>query len=135
VFDFPSNPSAGQTVTNGAITYTWDGQKWVVGGSLTTYAIAEGLTGAGTNQSTALLLNADFNVVTSCPAGAGFKYNASFKQQVVLNNDPSHVASVYPPAGAKINGQAVNAPFVMGMNGARVTFTAGASPGTQIYAG
>ena len=29
-FDFPNSPTLNQTVTNGAVTYLWDGTKWIV---------------------------------------------------------------------------------------------------------
>jgi len=31
MFDFPSDPIAGQIVTFGAATYTWNGYAWLIG--------------------------------------------------------------------------------------------------------
>ena len=41
-FNFPANPSVGDQVTNGGVTYTWDGYKW----NTTTAPFSVGATGA-----------------------------------------------------------------------------------------
>ena len=41
-FNFPPNPSVGDQVTNGGVTYTWDGYKW----NTTTAPFSVGATGA-----------------------------------------------------------------------------------------
>ena len=41
-FNFPPNPAVGDQVTNGGVTYTWDGYKW----NTTTAPFNVGATGA-----------------------------------------------------------------------------------------
>ena len=98
--------------------------------------VVDGLTGAGTNQATALQLDAWVNVIASAPANTGFvlQTDISAGTVVVQNMDAVNNATVYPPVGAQINGLGTNVPFVIGSNGARISFST-SSPSTQWYAG
>ena len=92
-------------------------------------AVQEGVTATGTNQATAYALAAQTTEVISCPAGAGVGLNPNVVAGTltVQNDDPANTLNVYPPPGAQIQFGgtllAVNAPFVMGANGARINFS------------
>jgi hypothetical protein len=107
---------------------TWTGPTEVI-------PVQEGLVGTGTGQSTALLLPAYVNEITSAPPGTAFILNpnigsgASFGvgTQAVQNDDPANPAVIYPPLGAYIIAGgtvlAVNTPFVLGPAGLRQSFS------------
>lgn len=52
MFDLPNSPTTGQTVTNGGITYRWDGAKWVSAatayGPSSTTPLMDGVANVGT---------------------------------------------------------------------------------------
>ena len=78
------------------------------------YATSDTLSSIGTTQPTALVLTADWNNVTTV---GGFGSNngvllpaLTAGQMVwVFNNDPANNLNVYPPSGASITYQSVNA--------------------------
>lgn len=72
------------------------------------------ITAAGSNQSTALGLTSQDNVITSCPSGAGVLVSASWLGAwvTVLNKSGAN-CNVYPPSGAAWNTLAVNAAAVL----------------------
>lgn len=62
--NFPSTPTINQTVTVGASTYTWDGQRWIV-------SISAGATGpTGTQGATGSTGPAGATGLTGSPGGA-----------------------------------------------------------------
>ena len=75
------------------------------------YATANALASAGTTQATALVLTADWNNVTTVASGTGVLLPALTQGQMVwvFNNDPAQNLNVYPPIGASITYQSVNA--------------------------
>ena len=123
----PSPPSAGF----GAPT-TWSSGGIIIGPPS---IVATDLVGVGTNQATALPLQAFVNIVSSAPTGTGFilPANAGSGVFVVQIDDPTNNGTVYPPVGGQINSLGVNAPFIIGSMGGRINFSTN-SPATQWYA-
>lgn len=102
---------------------SWTSGATVLGPAIA--AVQAGLTGTGTNQATALLLTAQTNVASSVPTGTGFILSGEIISGTIVfqNDDTANTAAVYPPLGARINGLAVNAPFIVGFFGARISFS------------
>ena len=75
------------------------------------YATSNTLSSIGTTQATALVLNADWNNVTTVASGTGVLLPSLTQGQMVwvFNNDPAQNLNVYPPIGASITYQSVNA--------------------------
>lgn len=75
------------------------------------YTSANTLSSAGTTQATALVLTADWNNITTVASGTGVILPALTAGQMVwvFNNDPANNLNVYPPSGASITYQSVNA--------------------------
>lgn len=75
------------------------------------YSAAGTLSSLGTTQATALVLTADWNNVTAVASGTGVTLPALTAGQMVwvFNNDPANNLNVYPPNGASITYQSVNA--------------------------
>jgi hypothetical protein len=75
------------------------------------FATADALSSIGTTQTTALVLAADWNNVTTVASGTGVLLPALTQGQMVwvFNNDPANNLNVYPPIGASITYQSVNA--------------------------
>jgi len=117
---------------------TWASGATVFGPAIT--AVATGLVGTGTNQGTALPLPAQTNIFSSAPAGTGSILNGSIVSGtiVVQNDDLANNLLIYPPVDAVIVAGgvalAVNTPFVLGPQGAKISF-ATQSPATQWTAG
>jgi hypothetical protein len=76
-----------------------------------TFTTSDVLSSTGTTQATALALISDWNNVTTVTAGSGVLLPAlTMGQQIwVFNNDPANNLNVYPPSGASITYQSVNA--------------------------
>jgi len=121
----PPSPGFGTTIT-------WTSGAVVVGPfSL----VATGLIATGTNQATALLLQAITNVISSAPSGTGARLPVSVVSGTIIvqNDDQSNNATIYPPLGAQINALGVNQPFIVGSTDGRINFSTN-SPTTQWYA-
>src|ERR1039458_6226286 len=75
------------------------------------YTPSDTLSSTGTIQATALALTADWNNVTTVASGTGVLLPALTAGQMVwvFNNDPANNLNVYPPSGASITYQSVNA--------------------------
>ena len=117
------------------IPIVWTPEAVVFGAPFSNVAI--NLTAVGTNQATALPLLAFVNEFASAPTGTacilpavGF-LSGTF---TIQNNDPANNLTVYAPIGAQINNQAVDAPFIVGSLGGRISFSTN-NPTTQWVAG
>ena len=113
---------------------TWASGATVFGPAIA--AVANGIVATGTNQATAFPLQAQTNIVASFPTGTGVILNAAIVSGtlVVQNMDPVNDGFVYPPSGAQINSLGTDVPFVIGPDGARISFSTQSS-GTQWEAG
>lgn len=84
--------------------------------------VASGLTAAGSNQGTALLLSADVNEITTTAASTGVRFPdatvCSPGDSIVVYNGGANSLSVYPATGESINAGATNAAFAVA-SGAR----------------
>lgn len=91
--------------------------------SLATANVNTGLVGAGTNQATALQLNADWNEFDSVPSGSGALLSAlqQGQTQIVFNDATANAILVYPPPGGTINQLATNQAFSVAAN-SKATF-------------
>lgn len=72
-----------------------------------------GLTAAGTNQATALVLPSDFNVITTAAASTGAilpatSVNIQLTDTIIVINHGASAITVYPPVGGVIGTTAVN---------------------------
>lgn len=103
-------------------------------GGLATLGVATVVSAAGTNQSTATLLTANVNIITSISANQGVKLSGSAPLQIVINAG-SVAALVYPNSGATITGGgttlATNAAFTINA-GSSASFACSSS--TACYA-
>lgn len=102
---------------------SWTSGATVLGPAIA--AVQAGLIGTGTNQATALLLTAQTNIADSVPSGTGFILSDEIISGTIVfqNDDPANVAPIYPPNGARINDLSVDAPFIVGFMGARISFS------------
>ena len=75
------------------------------------YATSDTLSSIGTTQATALAITADWNNITTVASGTGVLLPSLTQGQMVwvFNNDPAQNLNVYPPIGASITYQSVNA--------------------------
>lgn len=114
------DPSTG-VLSNDGIQYLLS----LLNAAASTQAIAtieQGLVAKGTNQATALQLNAQWNEVDTVAAGTGVLLsNYGAGQSQVVFNEGANPLNVYPAPGAQINAMAANAPFVLAV-GTRGTF-------------
>jgi hypothetical protein len=80
-----------------------------------TASLTDNITAAGTTQETATALTARNNIVTSVPAlGVGVILSGtSGPQEQEVFNFGGNALTVYPPAGAAIDGGSVNAPITV----------------------
>ena len=127
------------TVAGFGTPLIWTPEAVVFGAPFAT--VATGLLGTGTDQATATPLLAFTNEIASAPGGGGFILPAVGVVSgtfVVQNDDPVNAVLIYPPVGAQIRTAgttlAVNAPFVLGSTGARISFSTN-SPSTLWVAG
>lgn len=72
--------------------------------------IATGVAAAGTIQSTATPLTAEFNQVSTVGAGSGVILATSIGVPTFIWNDGANALLVYPPSGAQINNLGSNNP-------------------------
>lgn len=80
--------------------------------------VGDSLTAAGTTQGTALELTNRVNRITTAAANSGVvlaSQGSAGDTQSVFNGGANAV-KVYPPVGAKINGQATNAAISLAIN-------------------
>jgi hypothetical protein len=86
--------------------------------------VATGLTAAGTNQATGLVLSGanSLQEITTAASGTGAVLpTASTTASVSIINRGANAIVVYPASGASINGQSANTGFTLPVNGA-ITF-------------
>lgn len=79
------------------------------------YTVSTGLTATGASQVDALQLDAEWNTVTTTPAGSGVileAFGVGLTCQVI--NSGAHALEVYPPVGFNIDGGAPNIPYSLG---------------------
>jgi hypothetical protein len=90
------------------------------------------LVGSGTGQSNGTSLSYQVNVLTSAPAGTAFVIPVSNAGQTIeiRNKDTANAASLYPPVGARIDSNAINAPVTLPSGSAVVLVVAST---TQIW--
>lgn len=89
-------------------------------------SVLSGLIATGTDVSTALLLRAWTNLVSSAPPGTSVLLPVDgivSGTVVVQNDDPVNNLAVRPPPGAQINRLAVDAPFYVSAMGGRISFS------------
>jgi hypothetical protein len=113
---------------------TWSSGATVFGPAIA--AVNTGLILTGNSQATALPLLAAVNEISSAPTGTGGILPADIISGtiVVQDFDSSNNAQIYPPVGAQINAQAINAPYIVSSAGGRISFST-QSPLTQWFAG
>lgn len=88
----------------------------ITGGTLSGFlgmTTAQGLTGTGTNQVTATLVQTQVSVISSAPSGTGFRLPLVADVGVLgpielQNRDAVNPATVYPPVGGQIDGFGTN---------------------------
>lgn len=74
----------------------------------------QGITAAGTNQSTATLLTTKINDVTTTASGTGVRLPpATVSDYITVINHGANPLNVYPATGETVEGGATNAPFVL----------------------
>jgi hypothetical protein len=104
--------------SNGVPTKTW----WLVFravwsrtglGSGVPNQVDNSLSGAGTTQATAPVLNVDWNEVLTTPVGSCVSLLSlqPGQSQTVYNGDGANSLNVYPPIGWKIDALGANAPY------------------------
>jgi hypothetical protein len=89
--------------------------------------------GTGTGQSSGTLINKQYVVTQSAPAGTAFVLPTAAQVNLLApisfkNADPVNNATVYPPVGGQINNLGVNQPRVVG-SGNTVVFIPGSTTG------
>jgi hypothetical protein len=78
---------------------------------VTTAWVAASVTAAGTTQATATLLAKQMNIVTTVPSGSGVIVPASpLNVPFQIANRGADTLLIYPPVGAQLETNAVNAP-------------------------
>ena len=75
----------------------------------TPYAVADNIASGGASQATATVLTADWNNVTAVGGGVLLPSLTAGQMVWVFNNDPAINLTVWPPVGASITYQSVNA--------------------------
>lgn len=97
---------------------------------------ALGLAATGTNQGSALALTAAYNEVTTTPASTGVIFTPTTVSnsggEFKIFNRGANTLNVYPPSGAAIDNNSVNAAVTLAAN---VTGTYTMVSDTQIYSG
>lgn len=79
-----------------------------------TSTVDTGLTATGTNQATALQLNAQWNEVDTAAAGTGVLLESLQQgQSQTVSNQGANNLNVYPPPGFQIDALGENAPYVL----------------------
>ena len=79
---------------------------------------ATGISAAGTTQGTATVLTAAVNFVGTVAAGTGviLPANSTAGDGILIYNGGANPLKVYPTTGAKVNGLATNAGFILATN-------------------
>ena len=112
-----------------AFALSFDGYQFLLNllnqatSSLASATVDTGLVGAGTNQATALQLNADWNEFDTVPVGSGALLSAlqPGQTQIVFNDAVANAILVYPPPGGTINQLSENQAFSIAAN-SKATF-------------
>jgi hypothetical protein len=134
VTTFVSSANSSVLVTNSAGAPTWNTalpQNFFVPNPLN--SVATNVTATGTTQSGAAILRGDYNVVKTVPAGSGVVLLAALMGlYVTVLNLGANPLLVYPTSGQTIDGQAVNLPVTVPVNGI-MTFQATTAAGTAWY--
>ena len=127
-------PPAEPPVPGYGTAITWSAGVTMFGPAIA--SVATNLVATGYTQTTATPLPAATNVISSAPPTSGFILPVGITSGtiVVQNDDPTNTVNIWPPVSAAINDLALNAPYVVGPAGARISFTTN-SPSTQWYAG
>lgn len=122
-------------------TWSWpDGSSTVVGTDLTQTISGKtvyeptgaSVSAAGTNQGTAAVLTAMYNVITTVALGTGvlLPTPTAAGLRCVIVNRGSNILNIFPHSGAAINGLSANEAFTLGVNGSIALQTSSA---TQWY--
>jgi hypothetical protein len=100
------------------------------------YAVATGISAAGTTQATATAVSKDFNVVSTVLSGNGVSLPTAIAgMRLTIINTSANALNVYPLGNGIINSQGANTAFSQ-PSGARLDFictAAATAPGGQWY--
>lgn len=113
----PGNP----VVTGTVIASTWANNTLNdIASALTTLGQSSttGLTATGTNQSTALEITSNANLVSTVASGTGVRLSstASVGQEQWVYNSGANPLAIYPPSSGNINDLAANAKTILSTN-------------------
>lgn len=79
--------------------------------------VGTSLTATGSNQSDALILTNQWNLISTVAAGTGVRLdNASIGVEIVIFNRGANTLNIYPAVGSQINALGVNNPITLAVD-------------------
>jgi hypothetical protein len=97
-------------------------------------ATTSGISAAGTAQGDATALTADYNIISTAPAGTGVRLpTATIGRKVLVVNRGANAVNVYPASGAVIDSLGANTAISLPVNGLLEFNAAFISPTPQWY--